>query len=135
GVGSRQDCPLTAGMRLLATQPTFTQVRPIGPPSIINAFAAFLSGRIAALEAAAPRPRMMRSYRDGMGSLQRDGSSLAGSRRGRAKQIAEGRDAQGSGFLQGEEASPGRQSTRMGASVFLVAIEVNRRAHKVRGVP
>src|SRR2546425_1837545 len=105
---TRKNWSPTARRRLLGTQPTFTQVPPRMPPSIIKALAPFRSARIAALKAAAPPPRMMRSYRDGMGSLNVHGSSLAGSCRGRAEQIAECRDAQGGGLLQGQQASPGR---------------------------
>jgi len=119
---------------LLGTQPTFTQVPPRVPPSIIRAFAPVRSARIAALKAAAPPPRMMRSYRDGMGSLRLGGSSLAGLRRERLKQITEGRDAHGGGFIQREEASSARQGTCAGASVVFVAIEANRGAQTVRGV-
>src|SRR3990172_9005210 len=51
---------------LLGTHPTFTHVPPIVPPSIISALAPFRSARIAALNAAAPPPRMTRSYRIAM---------------------------------------------------------------------
>src|SRR3989475_12869244 len=58
----------TANRRLLGTQPTFTHVPPIVPPSIISALAPFRSARIAALNAAAPPPRTTKAYRPAMHS-------------------------------------------------------------------
>src|SRR2546425_1584350 len=60
---TRKNWSPTARRRLLGTQPTFTHVPPIVPPSIINASAPFRSARIAALKAAAPPPRIIRSCR------------------------------------------------------------------------
>src|SRR2546426_3032887 len=60
---TRKNWSPTASRRLLGTQPTFTHVPPIVPPSIINALAPFRSARIAALKAAAPPPRIIRSCR------------------------------------------------------------------------
>src|SRR3989441_1839695 len=60
---TRKNWSPTARRRLLGTQPTFTQVPPRMPPSIIKALAPFRSARIAALKAAAPPPRMIRSCR------------------------------------------------------------------------
>src|SRR2546425_4902634 len=65
---TRKNWSPTARRRLLGTQPTFTHVPPIVPPSIISALAPFRSARIAALNAAPPPPRITRSYRPAMRS-------------------------------------------------------------------